>query len=282
MNAGSLFDLEPHGADTFVGTGPQYPWGGLYGGQIVAQALRAAAATIEPELQVHSLRAYFIRRGDHNEPIRFEVDRIRNGRSFATRRVVARQAIGAILNLEASFQRPEDTADVQTVATSSTLPQPDDVETSSWSASFDRRWIASSAMQPGEREGTGRVAAWMKVTADLGDDQLLHRCWLSFLSDDLPTDAVRAAHDERRRANGLEPVADGSAFFASLDHTIWFHRPLRADHWHLHDFSCHNFTGGRGLAIGHIFDDAGEHVATVAQEVLMREAHRRQTEGHAS
>ena len=282
MNAGSLFDLEPHGADTFVGTGPRYPWGGLYGGQIVAQALRAAAATIEPDLQVHSLRAYFIRRGDHNEPIRFEVDRIRNGRSFATRRVVARQAIGAILNLESSFQRPEDTADLQAVAMSTGLPKPHDVETSSWSESFDRRWISSTELQPGEREGTGRVVAWMKVAADLGDDQLLHRCWLAFLSDDLPTDAVRAAYDERRRATGLDPIADGSAFFASLDHTIWFHRPLRADRWHLHDFSCHNFTGGRGLAIGHIFDETGEHVATVAQEVLMREAHHRQTDGHAS
>ena len=116
MELSKLFELEPHGPDTFVGIGPRYPWGGLFGGQIVAQALRAAAATVDAEQQVHSLRAYFIRRGDHTEPIRFEVDRIRNGRSFSTRRVVARQAIGAILNLEASFQLPEDTADMQTVA----------------------------------------------------------------------------------------------------------------------------------------------------------------------
>ena len=116
MELSMLFDLEPHGPDTYVGTGPRYPWGGLYGGQIVAQALRAAAATVDPEFEPHSLRAYFIRRGYHTEPVRYEVDRTRNGRSFSTRRVVARQAIGVILNLEASFQRPEITADVETLA----------------------------------------------------------------------------------------------------------------------------------------------------------------------
>src|SRR6476620_8533900 len=112
MNLHDILDLAPHGPDTFVGSGPRYPWGGLYGGQIVAQALRAAAATVHDGLPCHSLRAYFIRRGDHEEPIRYEVDRIRNGRSFATRRVVARQAIGAILNLEASYQHAEDSAAV--------------------------------------------------------------------------------------------------------------------------------------------------------------------------
>src|SRR5881392_4285659 len=91
-----MMTLEPHGPDTYVASGPQYPWGGLYGGQIVAQALRAATLTVEPQFRVHSLHAYFIRRGDHEEPIRFEVDRIRTGRSFTTRLVVARQALGAI------------------------------------------------------------------------------------------------------------------------------------------------------------------------------------------
>ena len=103
-----MMALEPHGADTYVGVGPRYPWGGLYGGQIVAQALRAAGLTVEPEFLPHSLHAYFIRPGDHTEPIRFEVDRIRNGRSFVTRRVVARQSIGAIFNLAASFHVVED------------------------------------------------------------------------------------------------------------------------------------------------------------------------------
>ena len=116
MLLSEMLELSDHGPDVFVGAGPQYPWGGLYGGQIVTQALWAAGRTVDEEMAPHSIRAYFIRRGDHTEPIRFEVDRIRNGRSFSTRRVVARQAVGAILNLEASFQRPEPSADIQSVS----------------------------------------------------------------------------------------------------------------------------------------------------------------------
>ena len=126
MNLADVLDLADHGPDTYVGTGPRYPWGGLYGGQIVAQALQAASATIDPGFVAHSLRAYFIRRGDHTEPVRYEVDRIRNGRSFCTRRVVARQSVGAILNLEASYQAPEPAADIETVSLPLDLPRPDD------------------------------------------------------------------------------------------------------------------------------------------------------------
>ena len=95
--------------------------------------------------------------------------------------------------------------------------------------------------------------------------QLMHRCWLAYLSDDLPTDAViRALPD-------ADESEERDLFCASLDHTIWFHRPLRADRWHLHDVACHHYVGGRGLAIGHVFRDDGVHVATVAQEVLVRD-----------
>ena len=260
MSGMNLFDLEPHGPDTFVGIGPRYPWGGLFGGQIVAQALRAAAATVDATQQVHSLRAYFIRPGDHTEPIRFEVDRIRNGKSFTTRRVVARQAIGAIPNLEASFQIPEDTADIQLATMDLSLPGPDDCASDAWSASFDRRSVEAPSL-PGDR---GRIAVWMRVHDAIGDDELLHRCWLAYMSDDLPAESVRAAHPVFRDAEGV-------AYGASLDHTIWYHRPLRADEWHLYDFDVHNFTGARGLSIGHVFAQDGVHVATVAQEVLMRQ-----------
>lgn len=272
MDLSRLFDLQPHGADTFVGIGPQYPWGGLYGGQIVAQSLRASAGTVDADLEVHSLRAYFIRRGDHTEPIRFEVDRIRNGRSFSTRRVIARQAVGAILNFEASFQRPEHSTDLQTVAMDADVPGPESLVSDSWTTSFDRRFVPRAWSAPAPRLGTARTLAWMKVNASLGDDQLLHRCWLAYLSDDLPADAVQAA-------SGFD---DEGRFAASLDHTMWFHRPVRADDWHLHDFSCHSFVGGRGLTIGHIFAADGVHVATVAQEVLMRGHRRAQTVADAS
>ena len=160
-----LFDLEPHGPDTFVGTGLLYPWGGLYGGHIVAQALRAAAMTVDTDgaeggFVPHSLRAYFIRRGDHAEPVRYEVDRIRNGRSFCTRRVVARQAIGAILNLEASFQRAEHSDDVETVEMPSTIPRPDDLQHSSWSDVFERCWVpdeVTASLPDSRRAPDGRL-----------------------------------------------------------------------------------------------------------------------------
>lgn len=278
MDLGTLFHLEPHGSDTYVGAGPRYPWGGLYGGQIVAQALLAAASTVDDDLQPHSLRAYFIRRGDNTEPIRFEVDRIRNGRSFCTRRVVARQAVGAILNLEASFQRAEAADDVVTVRMPSNVPSPDELTSDSWTPSFERRWLPPGTLDPAGRDGAGRIGAWMRVNETVGDDDLLHRCWLAYLSDDTPTDAVRAAlADHETRTTGRTSTADDPSwwdqvFAASLDHTVWFHRPMRADQWHLYDVSCHGYVGGRGLATGHVFTPDGTHVATIAQEVLLRRA----------
>jgi acyl-CoA thioesterase-2 len=269
MDVSRLFDLEPHGPDTFVGIGPRYPWGGLYGGQIVAQALRAAAATVDAEQQVHSLRAYFIRRGDHTEPIRFEVDRIRNGRSFTTRRVVARQAVGAILNLEASFQSAEDADDIQTVHAPVGVPRPEDLPGEMWLEAFERREVPAAALREGERIGAGRSVCWMKTVAEIGDDELLQRCWLAFISDDMPTDAVRNSHPDFAGTHGM-------TFNASLDHTIWFHRPLRADRWHLFDVTCHSYVGARGLSIGHVFAEDGTHVATIAQEVLVRDVRRKQ------
>jgi len=266
-----MFELSPHGTDVFVGTGPQYPWGGLYGGQIVAQALRAATLTVESDLEPHSIRAYFIRPGDATEPVRYEVDRIRNGRSFSTRRVVARQAIGAILNAESSFQRPEPAVSVQSILMPD-VPAANSLEASSWTETFDRVVVPAKAVQGPSRDGAGRTVVWMKVNHELGDPaeasaQLLHRAWLAFLSDDIPTEAVMHAHPEAAAAMG----EDDRFFGASLDHTIWFHRPLRADRWHLYDFTCQHFVGGRGLAHGHVFTPDGTHVATVTQEVLLRD-----------
>lgn len=266
-----MFDLTAHGPDTFVGTGPRYPWGGLYGGQIVAQALRAAALSVTPEHEPHSIRTYFIRPGDHLEPVRYEVDRIRNGRSFVTRRVVARQAVGAILNAECSFQRSERSSALQTIAFP-TVPGPETSQNTSFSPHFERRFIDQSDVGGPARDGMGRVTAWMKVVDEVAvapdpeHGSVLHQCWLAYLSDDLATDTVRAAH-----ATVYEGDPDVHLPGLSLDHTVWFHRPLDATRWHLHDFSCHHYVGARGLAIGHVFANDGTHVATVAQEVLLRE-----------
>lgn len=269
-----MFELSAHGHDVHVGSGPQYPWGGLYGGQIVAQALRAATMSVDEDLEPHSIRAYFIRRGDASEPIRYEVDRIRNGRSFATRRVVARQAIGAILNAESSFQRPEASPAVQTIERPD-VPGPESLERSAWSPAFDRADVPLDRAASADRDGSGRAMSWMKVTSAIGDPgdrsaQLLHRCWLTFLSDDMPTEAVFNVHPMSSEAGSEE-----FRFAASLDHTVWFHQRVVADEWHLYDFSCQHLVNGRGLALGHVFAPDGAHVATVAQEVLVRDARER-------
>lgn len=270
MDLADLMNLTPHGADTYVGVGPRYPWGGLYGGQIVAQALRAAAYSVDPGFEVHSLRAYFIRRGDHEEPVRYDVDRIRNGRSFATRRVVARQAVGAILNLEASFQVPEAGPDEPLVVAPTGVPTPEQLEPSAWGTGFDRRMIPADAVDRIGPLGVGRCQAWMRATGDLPPDQLVHRCIVAYLSDDLPTDAVFRSHPAI--ALRLERGSDLNVYSASLDHAVWFHRPVRADMWHMYDMTCHSLVGTRGLTIGTVFDGDGAQVATIAQEVLIRDA----------
>ncbi len=260
MQFADVLHLDTHGTDTFMGRGPRYPWGGLYGGQIVAQALQAATLTVEDRYRVHSLHAYFVRRGDHTEPIRFEVDRVRNGRSFTTRNVIARQAVGAILSLSASFCIDEEGPEVQTVVMPD-VPPPDGLPSEVWSEMFDRRWV------PGGRR-QGRALAWMRMTQAVGDGSGAQAVALAYLSDDLPTDAVATLFPG---APSLEEF-EGAFWSASLDHAIWFHRPLRAEDWHLHEFNCHGMLGSRGLSIGNVFTAAGVHVATITQEVLLRDA----------
>jgi acyl-CoA thioesterase-2 len=182
---------------------------------------------------------------------------------------VARQAIGAILNAECSFQKVEASTALQSIDIPGVL-SPRHWNNSSFSPHFDRRFVDPSSLDGPPRDGTGRVVAWMRVLDEIGSGEdrqpFLHECWLAYVSDDLPSDSVRAAH---------QAIWDGDPDVhlpgISLDHTIWFHRPHRADQWHLYDFSCHHYVGARGLAIGHVFAEAGEHVATVAQEVLLRE-----------
>ncbi len=257
-----MMHLDPRDEDVFLARGPRYPWGGLFGGQIVAQGLRAGAATVEERFHVHSLHAYFIRRGDHEEPIRFEVTRSSEGRSFVTRSVVARQDVGVILTMSLSFQVDEAGHDVQT-ATLPDVPLPDTLTESSWSPMFDRRFV--------RRGEPGKGLAWLKLNDQLGPDPVLQACALAYLSDDLPTDAVVALHPERPPAGESDAFEQGW-MSASLDHAIWFHRPLVADEWHLHDFTSHAYLSSRGLGIGHVLTESGTHVATIAQEVLLRKA----------
>ncbi|MGC8627506.1 MAG: acyl-CoA thioesterase, partial [Acidimicrobiales bacterium] len=140
-----MMDLVPHGPDTYVGTGPRYPWEGLYGGQVVAQALRAARLTLRQDWCPHSLHAYFIRVGDPDEPVRFEVDRLRDGRSFAARQVVARQSGGAILNMSASFQATaEPSMDVQLARAPDVAP-PEEGRDVSWGSILELRLVEGAS-----------------------------------------------------------------------------------------------------------------------------------------
>ena len=251
-----LLELEPHGPDTYVGLAPQYPWGRLFGGQVVAQALRAALDTVEAEFEVHSLHAYFIRGGTHTEPVRFEVDRIRNGKSFRTRLVVARQSNGAILNLSCSFQIPEDEPDVQSEPAPTDVPPPEGLADEGWGTMLQRRRAVYTH---------GRAATWLRLDDDIGPDLRLRACALAFVSDSGPTAAARAAHPVQVPRH-LHPE---TFVGASLDHSIWFHRPADPSQWILADFTCSTLIGGRGITVGHLYEGP-TLVATVTQEVLLR------------
>ncbi|MEM9035635.1 MAG: acyl-CoA thioesterase domain-containing protein [Actinomycetota bacterium] len=254
-----LMALEPHGPDTFVGITARYPWGRIFGGQVLAQGLRAAAHTVREDVSVHSLHAYFIRPGTHREPVRYEVARLRDGRSFETRLVVARQSGGAILNLACSFQVEEEQADVQIVELPEDLPGPDDpsLDDTGWGAMLHRRALPTRK---------GWAAHWIRLDVDLGDDPVLQACALAFMSDAAPTSAARSSHPDSAGDRSDRELFMG----ASLDHAIWFHRPCRVDQWHYFDMDSHGLIGGRGLTTGNVLTADGTHIASVAQEVLLR------------
>lgn len=264
-----MMDLDADGHDTFVGVGPRYPWGGLYGGQIVAQALRAAGMTVDPAFLPHSLHGYFIRPGDDSLPVRFEVERLRDGRSFVTRSVVARQTTSrgdlAIFTMSTSFQSPAESVDVSLVTPPAELSTPaEDLENDTWSHVFDRRQFAGRGEGP-----EGVSTAWLRMTEEVGDDPVVRACALAYLSDDLPTEAVVASHPTSRTLGSHEEFDDVFQS-ASLDHAIWFHRDVDPASWHLHHMTGEVLVGDRGLATGEIFGADGTHVATVTQEVLLR------------
>ncbi len=251
-------DLDHHGPDTYIGLAPRYPWGRLFGGQVVAQALRAAQMTVDRDYAVNSLHAYFIQGGTHREPVRFEVNRLRNGRSFWVRQVVARQSSGAILNLSASFQRAEEAADVQTFDKPEGLPGPEGLEEQGWGGMLERR-VALKEF--------GHTSLWLRLSQELPDDAQLRDCALAFLSDSVPTGAVRATHPIQVPRERTGEVFVG----ASLDHAVHFHRSVDPTQWMLADVVCHGLSGARGLSVANLFDPVGVQVATVVQEVLLRE-----------
>jgi acyl-CoA thioesterase-2 len=263
LDLSSVFDLEPHGPDTYLGESPPYSWGRIFGGLVVAQALRAATQTVKPEHQVHSLHAYFILGGDLSEPVRYEVDRVRNGRSFSTRRVLARQSGGAILTLACSFQAAEPGPDAQSATFPADVPDPETLP-------FEPDAGVLLANLPPLDKPPG-LRAWARLPIEVGDDPRLHACGLAYISDVNAIGAIARSYPGK-----LPPEGEWNNAFmsASLDHAIWFHRPARPDDWMLLDMHGHGVIRSRGLATGQLFRSDGTHVATIAQEGLLRERQR--------
>jgi acyl-CoA thioesterase II len=259
---GDLMTLEAHGPDTWVGLSAEYRWGRIFGGQVVAQALSAALKTVAEDFHPHSLHAYFIRGGTLTEPVRYEVDRLRDGRTFCTRAVVARQSGGAILNLSCSFQRFEEDAEVQT-ARMPLAPDPADCRPrdDDWPWIMERRPLTSYP-------GAGQSMGWVRIIDPMPDaTERDHVCGLAFTSDTIQFNAARSLHPIQVAQDKYQETFMG----ASLDHAMWFHRPARADEWHLYQWDCHGLTGARGMTVGNLFAADGTHVASIAQEVLLRE-----------
>ena len=256
-----LMALRPQGGDRFLASGPRYPWRVLYGGQVIAQALGAAAHTVRPDAHIHSLHAYYLRAGSDAEEIEFAVERVRDGRSFAARAVCARQGGKAIVRLLASFHVDEGSEEHPT-AVAPDVPAPGELPSGGWTALYDRRYAPI-----GER---ARCLAWLRMTDSLGEDAHLQACALAFAADDIFDDAVLALlHPDRPPANDLDDH-DWSISTQSLDYSVWFHRPVKADGWRLLDYRCRALANACATVVGDVFDETGLHLATVAQQMLVR------------
>ena len=270
-----LLDLEELEVNIFRGVSPKEDRQRVFGGQVAGQALVAAGRTVERG-QVHSLHCYFLRPGDPRVPILYEVDRIRDGRSFTTRRVVAIQHGRAIFNLDASFHTQE--AGLEYHAPMPEVPPPESLPTfaerlqpfreqlGDWvdrERPIDIRLCDPVGCAPAElREPT--AYAWVRADGRLPDDPLLHACVLTYASDLTLLDATVRPH-------GLVWAPDRKLMMASLDHAMWFHRRFRTDEWLLYAQTTPASAGGRGFATGSIFTRAGVLVVSVAQEGLIRQ-----------
>ncbi|WP_069811251.1 acyl-CoA thioesterase [Streptomyces sp. TP-A0874] len=280
-----LLDLEAVDEDTFRGANRPAAVSRVFGGQVAAQALAAAGRTVPGDRGPHSLHAYFLRPGDPGTPIIYSVDRIRDGSSFATRRVVAVQQGQPIFHLSASFQRAEQGLEHQ-----EPMPKAPDPRTLPTAAErlarhahlFPNPLVVRRLLEIGEAidlryvldppyltAGTAREPAsqvWFRVAGELAgaaDRPLLHYCLATYASDMTLLDSVLLAH-------GRGGWSLGDIVGASLDHAMWFHRPFRADEWLLYDQLSPSSAGGRGLGQARIYTEDGRLAASVVQEGVMR------------
>ena len=278
----SILDLETLEQNLFRGLSPQVGWQRVFGGQVIGQALVAAYRTIEGRT-ANSLHAYFLRAGDPKVPIIYKVDRIRDGGSFSTRRVVAIQHGQAIFSMAASFHKHEEGLEHQSPMPD--VPQPEELPSE---AELKERLIGrlpepvkaywqrerpieirpvnlSRYLSPEKRVASQQV--WIRANGSLGDDLALNQCVLAYASDFTLLDTALIAHGRF--------VFDPTLMLASLDHAIWFHRSFRADDWLLYAQDSPSSGGGRAFCRGSLFTRTGELVASTAQEGLVRERAKR-------
>jgi acyl-CoA thioesterase-2 len=280
MDTENLVDtlgLERLELNLFRGTTPDNSPGRIFGGQVIAQSLLAAYETVEDRI-CHSMHCYFIRPGDPTVPIVFEVDRSRDGGSFTTRRVVAVQHGQQIFNLAASFQAHEEGFEHQAPmpAASAWADLPDDIdarrealkdaseETKKWLSRprpIEMRSVdARSYFKGGPKEPVSQT--WFRAKAPIGDDQHMHQVVLAYASDMNLLSTGMRPHGVHWETPGFQS--------ASLDHAMWFHKPVNFNNWHLYAQDSPSASGGRGFIRGSIFAEDGTLVASVAQEGLMR------------
>jgi acyl-CoA thioesterase-2 len=273
-----LLALERIDRDLFRGRSQDLGWGAIFGGQVLGQALSAAAQTVPPERVVHSLHGYFIRAGDVRRPIIYQVDRLRDGKSFSTRRASALQEGEAIFSLEASFQVHEEGFEHQDPMPDVPAPETLRSEREMALAIADRLPPMLHAMATAQRPIeirpvdlrnplAPRVTAprrhqWYRAIDRLPDDPALHRYLLAYASDFSFLGTAMDPHGVSWLVPGIQ--------VASIDHAMWFHRPLRVDDWLLYVVDSPSASGGRGLVRGQFFDREGRLLASTAQEGLIR------------
>ena len=274
----SILDLEPLEHNLYRGLSPQAGWQRVFGGQVIGQAMVAANRTVEGRV-AHSLHAYFLRAGDPTVPIIYDVDRIRDGGSFSTRRVVAIQHGHAIFSLAASFHRVEEGLEHQMKMPD--VPPPEDLPSEAelkaklidkvpaqvkayWQAErpIEIRPVDLSRYFSRDKKGPSQLV-WIKATGTLGDDLALHQCVLAYASDFTLLDTALIAHGRF--------VFDPNLMLASLDHAVWFHEPFRADEWLLYAQDSPSSSAARAFCRGTLFTRDGRLVASTAQEGLVRE-----------
>ncbi|MCX5596607.1 acyl-CoA thioesterase II [Streptomyces phaeochromogenes] len=277
-----LLDLEQIEQDIFRGQSRFAVVPRVFGGQVAAQALVAAGRTVPDDRFAHSLHAYFLRAGDAGAPIVYTVDRIRDGRSFTTRRVVAVQHGQPIFHLSASFQTYEEGMEHQ--ADMPAAPDPETLPTAAEllpryvdlyreqgvverlleaREAVDLRYADAPPFASVGEEREPRSQVWFRTNGKLADDPLLHVCLATYVSDMTLLDSVLLAH-------GRGGWVTGDVVGASLDHAMWFHRPFRADEWLLYDQESPSASGGRGLGQARIYTQDGRLAVTVIQEGVVR------------